>query len=918
MKGVPGHRQPDMAGLKVSRTKLHPPRLPASSVDRPRLMARLDAGLDSDVILVAAPAGYGKTTAVCQWLLQLPLPSAWLTLEPADSDPWLFVACLIAAVRTVYPDSFAWSADAFGGSGLPLVDAAVQEFTDELEQLDEFVLVLDDCDALRREGGLSVLDRIVRRMPQSLRLVLLCRRDPPLPLGGLRGRGRLTEVRAQHLRFDDDEALVFLETSTGTSFAPETVCSLMERTEGWITGLRLAALSLRDREDPAAAIRAFAGSNRHVIDYLTEEVLARLPEPVQEFLITTSILERLSPALCRTVVGSGAEDEVDGRPMLLWLEEEGLFVLSIDNERLWFRYHHLFREILRHRLRSSRGPAAIAELHRKAGAWLADERQVDAALDHLLAAGDIAGACELVVRETGASEDEERWHDLERWVRLLPREAVEAEPALLVTEAWGFQLRHAWDDLARNLDLAEALLEKRQSSPERVRLQSEIWALRARWLYSRGDGEGTLDLASRVMELARRARPQARALAQSLVAGALQLQGDTEAARQSYRRLLESRDGGTLPPRGLVGLGLLELIAGDLDAAANVADMVMARALPLGLTDSIGWSHLLRGVVGYQRNDLDLAEEHFAAVVAHPIGVHAIPIKECFFGLSMLHRARGAFEKSAAIADEAVRLLASTGSPALVSQARSLQVRLELLSGGKVAIASWLDAFGDLPDVFSLDVVWEYPPLTLTHALIADGTEERLRRADSMLVRLSETAKRSANVFRRIQVGCLQALLSDVRGDHRAALDALVEAVELGRPGGFVRIYADFGGHMSPLLERLLGEGHHDDHVRRLVASCSAVHAGGHANAGRGTAVRGGSSDAPAGSARLASQLTNREIDVLVLLDQRLRNKEIAGLLYISPATVKRHTVSIYSKLGVGGRREASIVARELGILPLP
>ena len=264
----------------------------------------------------------------------------------------------------------------------------------------------------------------------------------------------------------------------------------MERTEGWIAGLHLAALSLREREDPETVIQEFTGSDRYVVDYLMEEVITRLPEPVQEFLLATSILERLCPSLCRAVVGTEAADVVDGRPMLEWLEKENLFLLSIDSERLWFRYHKLFRELLRQRLRLSRGPEEIAELHRRAGAWLAGERQVDAALDHLLAAGDVAGACALVIGETEASVDEERWHDLERWVRLLPREAVEAEPELLVAEAWKFQLRHAWDDLARNLDRAEALLEKRPSTPESVRLESEIWALRARWLYSAGRRSG--------------------------------------------------------------------------------------------------------------------------------------------------------------------------------------------------------------------------------------------------------------------------------------------------------------------------------------------------------------------------------------------------------------------------------------------
>jgi LuxR family maltose regulon positive regulatory protein len=351
---------------------------------------------------------------------------------------------------------------------------------------------------------------------------------------------------------------------------------------------------------------------------------------------------------------------------------------------------------------------------------------------------------------------------------------------------------------------------------------------------------------------------------------------------------------------------------------SDLADAIMVQARPLGLTDSVGWAHLLRGVVAYQRDDLDVAEEHFTAVVSRPLGVHIVPVKECFFGLALVHRARGALAKSAMIADEAAGMLALTGNPALVSQARSLQMRLELLSGRQVALASWLDAFGDLPEVFGLDVVWEYPPLTLAHALIADGSAENLDRADSILSRLGEAAERSANIFRRIQVKCLQALLFDERGDPRAALDALVEAVELGRPGGFVRIYADFGSHMLPFLERMLVGGRRDDHVRQLVAARSTARGAGEQTAGHWTAGRERVSDAAAGSARVASLLTNRELDVLVLLDERLSNKEIARRLVISPATVKRHTLSIYSKLGVGGRREASIAARELAILPLP
>lgn len=333
-------------------------------------------------------------------------------------------------------------------------------------------------------GGLRHPDRVGRAAVlgrcagQGLHLVLVCRRDPLLPLGSLRGRGQLTEVRAADLRFSEDEAAAFLESSSGLAFDPERVAALVRRTEGWIAGLHLAALSPRYREHPQAMVDESTGSDRYVVDYLMEEVITRLPEPVQEFLIATSILERLCPPLCRAVIGSERLDFVEERPTLDWLEGENLFVDSLDPEHRWFRYHTLFRELLRSRLRSNRSPEEIAELHRRAGVWLAGERQIDAALDHLLAAGDVAGASALVIDEIATCEGAEHWHDLERWVRRLPREAVEREPELLVAESWVFHLRWAWSDMGRNLDLAEPLLAGRPPSVAKDLLQSEIGALR--------------------------------------------------------------------------------------------------------------------------------------------------------------------------------------------------------------------------------------------------------------------------------------------------------------------------------------------------------------------------------------------------------------------------------------------------------
>ncbi len=376
---------------RLLRAKLRAPRVGRGLRERARLLERLDEGLAGQFSLIAAPAGYGKTTLLAQWIRHQGLPSAWLTVDQTDNEPSLFLEELVEAIGIVFPDSCRSIRSLLGRPGLPALELLLRELTNDLDELDEFILVLDDCHLLKDPRTSEILQHLVYQPPRSLHLVLASRADPLLPLGALRGRGLLNELRATDLRFTYEEAEEYLREAFGRPLTETQLSSLMQRTEGWIAGLHLAALSLPKREDVDRGIRAFAGSDRFVTDYLVEELWQQLDPTVQYYLKATSILERLTAPLCRAVIGDGAADSFEGRPMLEWLEDRNLFVVSLDEQREWFRYHHLFRDVLRRLLGADPVAEDVVELHIRAAEWLSAHDQVEDALVHLLQAGRPGG-----------------------------------------------------------------------------------------------------------------------------------------------------------------------------------------------------------------------------------------------------------------------------------------------------------------------------------------------------------------------------------------------------------------------------------------------------------------------------------------------------------------------------------------------
>ncbi|MBK8050662.1 MAG: hypothetical protein IPK16_28295 [Anaerolineales bacterium] len=482
-------------------TKLNRPRVSGDLVVRPRLYAALDRR--RPLTVVVAPAGYGKTTLISSWVERSGMPAVWLSLDPNDSNLETFLGYLLAAIERLHPAINQRLAVGAGHGAAMSYAAVAQALADEVDVLeDAFLLVLDDYHVVTEPTIHRFLKDLLQYPPRALNLVLATRIEPPLPLAILRGRDQLTEVRAFDLRFTTDEIQEYLRHVLDQNLDAKTIGILEDTTEGWIAGLHLAALYLRNHEDIAGATARFRGRSRYTIDYLAVEVLARQAPEIQDFLVRTSILQRLNAALCDAVVG---QDSTHGSSQVTLdhLENNNLFLITLDDSKRWYRYHQLFQQLLEHRLRAICSIDEIAALYRRASAWCASQNLVDEAVAYALSAGDIGGAVQIVEANRHAAICGEKWQRLEAWLELIPRREINGYPELLLLEAWILHKRERLLEIPARLDLAEAILDEGgRYAPVELRMRSEIEALRSQQYFLVADATRTCTTARRALQYA--------------------------------------------------------------------------------------------------------------------------------------------------------------------------------------------------------------------------------------------------------------------------------------------------------------------------------------------------------------------------------------------------------------------------------
>jgi LuxR family maltose regulon positive regulatory protein len=860
--------------------------------------------------VVTAPAGYGKTTLISDWVAATQPRCAWLSLDADDNQPRVFIRYLLAAIeRCIPPAIFANILEPVVGAPSSLAGVAHQ-LADILEQVEEhFVLVLDDYHAITEPAIHLFLTQLLRYPPGCLRLVLASRIDPPLPLAAMRAQAQLTEIRTRDLRFTNAEMAEYLGRELQHELEAETLSGLMDSTEGWIAGLHLAALLLRNTDAGSAA--ALVQRHRHLaIDYLASEVFAQQPAALQSFLLQTSILQRMCPALCDAI--TGALGLPPARQMLTQLEQQDLFIVALDDTGQWFRYHHLFQQFLKRMLRESAPAADIDAMHARASHWCDDHGLVDEAISYALAGNELQEATRLIDRYRHAAMNREDWQQLERWLHLLPAAAINASPQLLLLEAWVLHKYERLTEVRERLDLARALLDTNMLLPEtQAALRSEMDALDSQQLFWTADPQHTTAAARRALKQLPSEYASARGVAWVFLAGSLfQLTGLEPALDTVGQAAAEDLAHHTaVTGRVLLARCFLYWMAADLTNLQESAEELLALALRHSLQESRLWAYYFRGCARYARNQLEAAIDDFAEVVQHRHAAAGFTYLNSVFGLAAALHAHGDPQAAQEAAGTVLEYAQQTGDPNTRRLVLTFQAHLAARQGRpdvdfvRTTVADRSFEAMPIPGFFAA-------PLALADILIRADTPASLAGAGQRIERLERRLAAGHNDRFLIDVLLLKALLNAGRGQHAAAIGALEQSLVLARRSGLVRTFLD----AAPALDELLSSEHWEGPLGAFVEQIK-----------QGRQGENTSDQAPSAPLRLKpvavqprhpdliELLTQREMEVLHLLALRMTNKEIAQSLAISTGTVKQHTRSVFQKLHAENRRDAIVQAHKLG-----
>jgi LuxR family maltose regulon positive regulatory protein len=793
------------------------------------------------------------------------------------------------------------------------IDEAAEPGRDEAD----LVLILDDYHLIEAQPIHSAVAYLLDHLPPHMHIVLASRSDPPLPLSQLRGRGQMIETRQADLRFTPDEAAAFLNETMGLSLSAEQIAVLERRTEGWIVGLQMAALSMRGRGEAQVDhfVRSFAGSHRYILDYLTDEVLQRQPPDVQRFLLQTSVLDRLTGPLCDVITG-----REDGDEMLERLEAANLFVVPLDSERRWYRYHHLFAELLRRRLEETQ-PDQVSHLYRRASEWYEGRRLIAEAVHYGLVAGDVERVARLVGGNALAMAEHGELSTLKGWLSALPGEAVRAQPWLCIAQAWVLAFTGQLGAVEPLLQDAERTAASWEGLAETQHIRAHIAAVQTYVAMIRGEESRTAELARQALELLPADDGMTRGWTAMVLGLNLYQGGDTGAADQALAEAVAISQASGDSHVGVLALcnlaavrmekGELRRAAGPLRDALRLAADFAARSgqlLPIG-----AYAHMLFGSLMYEQNDLIAAMGHLREAI--DIGEQwgePLRLIGAYTQLADLLQATGNAE-AALDALARAKQLSSGLSPWTTARVAMAEALVRLRQGAITEASRWAASYKDaLADYFSVFERWS-ASLAKVRVDIAQG---RLDCALVLLQQVHRDAEAAGMMYHVIEARTLQAVAYHTQGSLEPALEALDGALRLAEPQGYVRVFLDEGPPMRALLGEAARRGIAPEYVAKLLAAFDEAKDDGRQTTDDVPAIAASGIAAP-GRAVLApiEPLTDRELEVLRLLAAGLTNREVAETLYLSINTVKSHLKSIYSKLDVRSRAHAVHRARELAIL---
>src|SRR5918999_976837 len=888
-------------------TKLRPSQARPKLVARSRLTAKLEREPSRKLTLISAPAGFGKTTLLVEWLRERAGGEgwvAWLSLDEGDNDPVRFMSYLVVALRRTSEEEIGEGVlVALRSPEPPRIEAMIAALVNEIAALPrELTLVLDDYHLIDSQSVHGVVSFLLEHLPDNVHLIVASRVDPPLQLARLRARNQMIHLDATDLSFTSEEASTFLNDVMGLELSVEDLATLEERTEGWIAGLQLAALCMQDRKDVSSFIKAFSGSYRDVLDYLAEEVLARQPERVRDFMLQTSILDHLTGSQCDALTGRS-----DGQGMLERLERDNLFVFALDEERRWYRYHHLFAEFLRGRLMRER-PERTGELHLRASGWYEGNGHLSEAVGHALSAPDHDLAARLIEEDVEGAVERGEGTTALRWLEALPTEAKRLRPRLFVEHAVALVITGRPDDAEPLLIEAERAAEADGEEGQfLLGFASTVRSWRARL---RGDAPEAVELARRGLSLLPEGEVHVRNYAAVRLGDALRTVGDLAAADEAYAEAAEIGRAAHHAYGRLAGMVMHARVRAE-QGHLREADEAFRRALHLlteegfALSPAAGIVHIGMGALLYERDDLDGAERELkrGMELAERTG-DVSTVVWAYATISRNKRARGDEEGALERARQAERVARDSGADLQIAIALAWMTRLLLTRGDlpeAVALKQERAANADA----AADAARVVDRLTSARLLHAQG---RQREALPLLEELGKTAEAAGRTGNLIEILALQALALWAGSKKEEAVSTLAEALALAAPEGYVRTFIDEGQPMAEILSGVLEarhRGHPDSlprvpahYIRKLLAALKQDDAGARLPA-----------------KRLPEALSGRELEVLQLVASGKSNRRIASELFVSVGTVKTHLNNLYRKLDARSRTQAVARARELNLI---
>ena len=900
--------------------KLHRPQPMAGWIARPRLLEKLDQVLQKPVAVISAPAGFGKTILLIQWLDGCPLPNAWLQLDENDHEIPAFLSGVVAALRQLFPGCLQKTADLLHAQGPVPLAIWKSTLIGDLDLLDDtpFILALDDYHLVGNPSIDLLLADMLRYESQPLHLILSARRSPSLSFSRLRVQGRIVEIHTSDLRFTDTEAELYFLQTIHVPLSVSTIRQLRLKTEGWAAGLTLVAISLREEVQPEELIARLDKSDARVSDYLLDQVFNNQPDEIREFLLQTATFDHFCASMLSEVFDHElSEGEIQA--LLEHIESSQLFLTPLDTQRTWYRYHQLFHKMLLSRQRLYYPPDQIAVYHRRAAAWMIRNGQIDEALGHLIAVQDWIGAAQLVEGQLCTLLNTDDSQGIQRRLGYFPEDFIATRPGLLIMQAWmahfGLRLAQMHTLTTRIQAMLDSAVHQDESDsgdapmpgfeviPHRL-VQAQVWELESVIYYLTNRGSQAIPLARQAVDALPESWLFARGNAMIYLGLSMAMEGQYNRVvamlTQAYESLPKQRT--TYGKRLLFCLASSHLLHGELELCRQMAELLVRNSLALNLLLNLGWGYYLLGRVYQEWNQLELAVMYYKLEIDEGFNSNLYCSMESIAGYVLVLDTLGNHEEAQQALDSLQQQFSEQIS-ATSQSLMSLTAWLNLKNGNRVEARRWAESF-TVP-VAEQAIIWYHIPHIYKVKILMDtGGPETNQTVDQLLDELQELAERTHNNFTLLRVLSMRAMWLARQGKCTAAQEILVRSLRLARMGWFIYTFVEQGPEMLELLQsislRLKNESDLDEYVDAIIAAFSPPIE---------------SRAAPPKLSEVRTLLTERELEVLELLGERLSINEISARLYISPSTVQQHTHHIYRKLNAANKRHAVARAIELGIL---